>query len=86
MSSSFSLLLVLVCVCSSASPFKKEEEDKDKVGRGRPLHDNIMERMKKIRESLAMKGQDEEYKRYWEELIANNPGNIYYNLLGVKVL
>ena len=68
----FLFLSVISLSSSEASPFRNEKKEEEK--RGRPLHDNLMERMKKIRESLSMKGQDEEYKRYWEELIANNPG------------
>ena len=71
----FLFLSVVSLSSSEASPFRSEK--KEEVKKERPLHDTIMERMKKIRESLSMKGQDEEYKRYWEELIANNPGKGY---------
>lgn len=72
----FYLLFAVVFTLSMAAPPVEGEPKK----RLRPLHDGIMKRMKNIRESLMNKGQEDEYKRYWEELLANNPGIIHINL------
>ncbi len=64
------LSAVLYTSLSVSSPLDKERE-----GNG-----NIQERLRKVKESLDLgKGpaDQQEYARYWSELMANNPGTLY---------
>ena len=71
----FSFVLTALCI-SPVDEARKQDHGREEAHKNR--HDDLMSRMKRIQESLKMK-DNAEYRRYWEELVANNPGNTNFN-------
>ena len=74
----FSLVLTALCISPVDEDRRQQDHGREEAHKNR--HDDMMSRMKRIQESLKMK-DNAEYRRYWEELVANNPGNTKFNEL-----
>ncbi len=65
------VVFFVVFTVTTCSPFKKISDDDQ----------TLKERLNKLQESLEP-GRDsnsqQEYTRYWEELLSNNPGKSHY--------
>ncbi len=69
-------LLVMAGLCLPVNPTRtKREGDSDQAGkRERPKFPDIPDDIRKIRELRDLPGLDkEEYKRYWDEAVKDNP-------------
>ena len=68
------IFLSVLLTVTISSPLQKEREE----------NENLNERLRKIKESLDMGKEtpdQQEYARYWSELMANNPGRCLYYIL-----
>ena len=79
------VLLTAFLLIANASPlqFRKTEGGEGGEDNNKPIGDALLERIRKIQESLDGNPEHggKEYHKYWEELVANNPGNKQFYII-----